>query len=128
MHIINERLATHGLESQLNSQKSSSQPDKNGMIDGYKVIDIRGWLNDAPTPSKAYRWFVQRAGTELQRYGKIVICSSAGVSRSNAIAVGVLMKFFGMSFEEAISLIKEKVPIADPMPCHLEQIARLERR
>ncbi len=56
----------------------------------------------------------------IKRYDKVVICCPAGVSRSNSIAVGVLVKYFGISFEEACKLVNKKVPIADISACHLE--------
>jgi protein-tyrosine phosphatase len=102
-------------------------PDENGMIDGFNVLDIRERMLDAPNHLSTYNRLINEA-IGLLHCGKLVICCSAGVSRSNSIAIGVLIMRYGMRFEEALSLVKEKVPIANPLPCHLKQIQRLADR
>ncbi len=128
LYTINEWLATHGLEPQFGSELSELilQPDTNNMIIGFTAFDIRERLPDAPTDLYIYRRIVNEAAEIVKDKKKIVICCSAGVSRSNSIAIALLMRHTKMSFERALILVKEKVPIADPLPCHLEKIKMLE--
>jgi predicted protein tyrosine phosphatase len=61
-------------------------------------------------------------------HGRIVVpinYCAAGVSRSSCIAVGVLAKHFGFTFEAARELVYQKVPIADILPCHVKQLKKL---
>lgn len=125
MYKINDQLASHGLEAQWGSnvpEEMILQPDHHGMIRGFKVLDIRERMFDAPNPTHVYRRLVIEAIEMIKQYGKVVICCSAGVSRSNSIAVGVLMKHFGFKFEEACDLVHEKVPITDISQSHLEKL------
>lgn len=103
------------------------QPDANNSIDGFIVLDVRERMLDARNPLSVYTNLVDEAVRLLHLHGKIVICCSAGVSRSNSIAIGVLTKEFDMSFEQACILVQAKVPIANPLPCHMKQIRRLVR-
>ena len=68
------------------------KPDSKDMIRGFKVLDIGQRMIDAPNPAHIYRRLVIEAIELIKQYGKVVICCSAGVSRSNGIAVGVLVK------------------------------------
>jgi len=43
---------------------------------------------------------------------KVMFRCHAGMSRSNGLAVGVLVEFFGMEFGEAMELVATKVPRA----------------
>jgi protein-tyrosine phosphatase len=101
------------------------QPDANNLIDGFVVLDIRERMLDARNPLSVYSRFIDEAIRLLHLHDKVVICCSAGVSRSNSIAIGVLVKDFGMNFEQAYALVKARVPIANPLPCHLIKIKRL---
>jgi hypothetical protein len=55
---------------------------------------------------------------------KVVICCRAGVSRSNAIALGVLVHF-KIGFSQALGLITSKIPICDILPPHISAICKL---
>lgn len=128
MYKINDQLATHGLEEQWGSDITDdmiAKPDNYNMIEGFKVIDVRDRMLDARNPLDVYRKLTDEAMRILRENGKVVICCSAGVSRSNSIAIAVLVKHFQMTFDEAVSLVSEKVPIANPLPCHLQQIKRI---
>jgi predicted protein tyrosine phosphatase len=54
-----------------------------------------------------------------------LICCVAGISRSNAIALGILVKYFNMDFYEASELVKEKVPQANISPEHIEKLKKM---
>lgn len=126
MYRINDQLATHGLEEQWGSDITDdmiAKPDGNGVIDGFKVMDIRGRMLDARNPLGVYRKLTDEALGILRNNGKVVICCSAGVSRSNSIAIAVLVKHFQMNFDEALSLVSEKVLIANPLPCQIQQLS-----
>ncbi len=128
MYIITDWLATHGLDWQFDGSLPEDmilQPDASGIINGYKVFDIRTKLMDAPTDLHVYRRLVIEASEILKAHGKVVVCCSAGISRSNAIAIALLMKRSGMNFRDAFNIVKFKVPIANPLPCHLGQIQLL---
>ena len=130
MYLIKDDLATHGLEAQWGTGITDDmikQPDANGEIDGFFVLDVRERMLDAPNRLTTYVKLIDEAIGLLHR-GKLVICCSAGVSRSNSIALGVLIVEYAMSFEDAIALVRESVPIASPLPCHLRQIRRLDGR
>ncbi len=59
---------------------------------------------------------------KLIKKGKnVIIVCRGGISRSNAVALAYLIQT-GMSFEEAYSLIKSKVPIENVRPDLLEFI------
>jgi predicted protein tyrosine phosphatase len=53
-----------------------------------------------------------------------VICCGAGKSRSNAIALGVLVEN-GMDFYDALELVKARVPIRHIDPSHITALKRL---
>ena len=128
MYLINDRLATHGLDWQWGSKIPEDQiakPDASNMIDGFAVLDIRERMLDFHNSLHVYRRLVNEAIEIMNDQGKVVICCSAGVSRSNSIAIGVLVKHFGLTFEKACEMVREKVPIADPMPTHLKQLKKL---
>lgn len=128
MFKINDLLATHSLESQWGSGITDNeivQPDKDGKIDGFKVFDVRDRMLDARNPPEVYQRLTEEAIQIMKENGRVVICCSAGVSRSNAIAISVLIQHFGMTLPQAIALTRERVPIANPLSCHIEQIERL---
>jgi hypothetical protein len=67
---INPQLPTHGLEAQWGSgisQDSILKPDFLDMIMGFKVLDIRERMLDAPNPTHVYRRLVIEAIELLRR-------------------------------------------------------------
>jgi protein-tyrosine phosphatase len=72
-----------------------------------------------------YSLNILRAISWLQIGQKVVICCSTGQSRSNAIALGVLVKFYRMHFYDAWNLVKEKVPISDIDSSHIAKLKEL---
>jgi protein-tyrosine phosphatase len=61
----------------------------------------------------------------IQKHGKAVMCCEAGISRSNAIALGVLLKYFKMDFDEVWALIRKQVPDSRIRPGHISQLRKL---
>ena len=126
MHIITRYLATPGLEWQFdNPDADILEPDENGFMEGFAVLDLREAMVDGPNHPSIYQKLVDEAIALIQKHSKVVICCSAGISRSNSIAIGVLMKWQQMDFHRAFELVIEKVPIANPKACHLECIKLL---
>jgi UDP-glucuronate decarboxylase len=72
------------------------------------VLDIRELVdNRGNNPNDLIRK-IQSAAKAIQDGRKVVVCCDKGISRSNAIALGVLM-LSGMSYGEALKVILEKV-------------------
>jgi predicted protein tyrosine phosphatase len=84
------------------------------ILSDYKVNDIQGYLALIDTCSLA-----------LNQNHSILVCCGAGISRSNAIALGVLVKHFKMDFYDAWELIKEKVPISNIDPLHIVALKKI---
>jgi predicted protein tyrosine phosphatase len=84
------------------------------ILSDYKVNDIQGYLALIDTCSLA-----------LNQNHSILVCCGAGISRSNAVALGVLVKHFKMDFYDAWELIKEKVPISNIDPLHIVALKRI---
>jgi hypothetical protein len=45
----------------------------------------------------------------INNHGKTLIGCTSGISRSNSIAAGILMKRFGYSYQSFLNLVDEKV-------------------
>jgi hypothetical protein len=110
MYKILDNLATHGLGKPVILH--SYVDCKIGLIDDFKIIDVR-ILNDLNISASEYRLNIMRVTSYLELGKKIVICSSHGMNRSNAIALGVLVQYFKMDFYKALELIDSKVPICN---------------
>ncbi len=91
-----------------------------GNIDDFIIIDVRVLRNGHPNPDKEYLLNIIRVTSWLQCNQKVVICSSVAKSRSTAVAVGVLVKYFKMDFYTAMEFIKEKVPVT-----HITSLKRI---
>jgi predicted protein tyrosine phosphatase len=135
---ILDNLATHGIEYNydnnyyLISKDSVSEEeiltfseatDEDGnkwliidtrILSDYKVNDIQDYLALIDTCSLA-----------LNQNHRILVCCGAGISRSNAVALGVLVKHFKMDFYDAWELIKEKVPISNIDPSHIVALKKI---
>ena len=68
---------------------------------------------------------ILRVTSYLEIGEKVVICSCAGVSRSNAIALGVLVRYFKMDFYRAMDLVISKVPICNILHFHITALKKL---
>jgi hypothetical protein len=56
-------------------------------------------------------------------YRCLIICDT-GRSRSNSIALGVLVEYYRINFYDAWDLVREKVPICQINPPHVEFLKR----
>ena len=94
-------------------------------IDDFIIVDVRMLNKDTPNPIQDYMLNIMRVTSWLECGNKVVICSSTGRSRAAAIAAGVLIKYFKMSFNQALDLIISKVSIADISDLHILSLKKL---
>ncbi len=122
MFKITDNLATHGLGGSMQAHTLL----EDGYLDGtdFWIVDVRDML-DSSQPLEAYKRKIDYAVSCLNKYEKIVVCCRIGASRSNAIALGVLVKHYKMDFYDAYNLVREKVPIAQIHPGHIERLKEL---
>jgi len=97
---------------------------KEGFFDNFRIVDVRT-LEDGENPLFEYELNIIRVVSYLELGEKAVICCRAGVSRSNAIALGVLAYYFKIDFNEALELIISKVPICNILSPHISDLCRL---
>jgi protein-tyrosine phosphatase len=122
MYKIKDNLATHGL-GEPGILKGYSEC-KQGLIDKFRIVDVRT-LIDGPNSLVDYELNITRAISYLEIDEKVVICCRLGISRSNAIALGVLVHYFKIDFDQAVELISSKVPICNILPPHIMALQKL---
>jgi protein-tyrosine phosphatase len=122
MYKILDNLATHGI-GEPGILKGYSEC-KQGSIDNFRIIDVRT-LVDGPNPSFDYELSIMRVISNLEIDEKVVICCRLGISRSNAIALGVLVHYFKIEFDQALELIISKVPICNILTPHILALQKL---
>ena len=93
--------------------------------DSWLVIDALDLYDDESSRLEDYDKEVDLVWNLMQKHGRVVICCVAGVSHSNAIALGVLVKYFGMDFYDAWKLIRKRVPRANINPSHISKLKKL---
>lgn len=126
MYKILENLAVHAFDGSVKNTKIDMKyiQAEFGQIDDFKIIDVR-MLDDLGNRQEDYELNILRVTSELFEGNKVVICCDTGQSRSNAIALGVLVKYFKMNFYDAWELIKKEVPISSIDPTHIETLKRM---
>jgi predicted protein tyrosine phosphatase len=118
LYKILDNLATHGIGESVHLLEKYAE-SQIGWIDGFRIIDVR-MLNDYEGNSdKDYKLNVARVTSYLECNIPVVICCDTGQSRSNAIALGVLVQHFKMGFYDAWELLKKKAPICNIDPSHI---------
>ena len=96
--ILKDKLATDGIEySYIYLLEGNFQPDTKSM-DSWKVVDVRSLRDDDSNSLGDYQRYIDLTYEAIKEHGKAVVCCSYGISRSNAIALGVLVKYYGMTF------------------------------
>jgi protein-tyrosine phosphatase len=95
-----------------------------GFIDDFRIIDVRT-LVDGDNSLSQYILNIVRVTSYLELGEKVVICCRVGVSRSNAIALGVLVYYFKMDFHKAMELLSSKVPICNILHPHVLALQKL---
>lgn len=98
--------------------------------DSWPVIDVRH-IRDNPSFGTSsledYLEMIDLAWETMRKYGRVVICCVAGRSRSNAIAIGLLVRHLDMSFDDAWKLVYEKVPDARIKEHHIAPLKQVPR-
>lgn len=116
----NKKLATYGLEG----YRYNEIPIE-GYLKGYKIVDVRGLLDESGNSDEAYLKLIDKAINYLDKYDKVVVCCVAGISRSNAIAVGVLIKYFNIEFNDAINIVKDQISNCLIENAHINSLKRI---
>ena len=98
------------------------------LIDDFRIIDVRVLPEvDAPPSLSEYKLNIVRVTSYLELDEKVVVCCSHGMNRSNAIALGVLVKYFKMDFFKALELIKSRVPICTILSANIVALRKVLR-
>lgn len=119
MKKITEFLATIGIDNEVTGFK---------IPEGWRLFDIRDLLYDEPKNQLGdYNLCITHASDLIRNGEKVIIGCSAGISRSNAIAIGVLMRVTGMSYDQAYDLVHEMVTQANIEPCHLSALRKISK-
>lgn len=77
---------------------------------GTVLIDVRDIVDGKNKNPKTIKKHLKAILGNLRLGEKVIIRCYAGISRSNAMAVGILMLCHNLSKEDAIDLVKLKVP------------------
>ena len=117
-----DNLATHGLGEPGILQGYSEC--KQGLIDKFRIVDVRT-LNDGPNSLVDYELNIMRVISYLEMEENVVICCRLGISRSNAIALGVLLHYFKIDFSRSMELIRSKVPRSNILTPHILALRKL---
>lgn len=73
----------------------------------YAIVDVRDLVDKDGNRSEAIREKVAQGVSALKAGKKTIVCCDYGISRSNAVAVGVLASFEAISFEAAARKVME---------------------
>ena len=124
---INETLATCGLEEHhpFPMKYVQCKIGKIGLDSKWTIVDVRPLLDDYGNSLDEYKLNITRVQSYLDIGECVVVCCSAGISRSPSIAVGTLVKYYRMDFYDALELVKQKVRIAQIAPCHIEALKKI---
>jgi protein-tyrosine phosphatase len=116
MFKILDNLATDGLD----------WDDGEPLTDDYERVDVRMLQEmDADNHLSIYQYLILDIEKLLLRGKKVCIQCSGGVSRSNAIAVGVLIDHFKMDYYDALALVEDKVPICQIEDNHIRALKKM---
>lgn len=91
----------------------------------WPVVDCRDMIDGSGNPLWIYEHKINLGISKIEAYNKVIVCCLAGISRSNSIAAGILMKKYKMEYIDAIGEIKDKVPYADMDQAHLNALKKL---
>jgi nucleoside-diphosphate-sugar epimerase len=73
----------------------------------WRVLDVRTLVDKRGNPADEIRAHVEEGASTLRRGLQLVIGCDFGISRSNAIAAGVLANVRSISFDDALMIVKE---------------------
>ncbi len=99
---------------------------------GMNIIDVRDLVDKAGNRSDAVRQKITEGCESLREGKKTVVCCDYGISRSNAVAVGILAKFESIPFETAVRRVLEatgeKEIKVDPLQAVRRALGGVEER
>ena len=97
------------------------------IIDGVKwpVVDCRDMEDGPGNPLSLYEKKINLGVEKIQKHGRVLVCCLAGISRSNGIAMGILMKLKDMDYIDAYGEIRDKVPYAEIEQAHLNALKKI---
>lgn len=127
--IVDKKLATSGLGGKkIKSRlpfKIKGRVYVNDIV--WHTLDVRD-LSDGGTEGcnedLAYEKKIDKAISYLKKKKSILLCCAAGKSRSNAIALGILIKYYGMTYGKALEFVNDKANAKIRQP-HLNAIKRI---
>ena len=93
---------------------------------GCILVDVRD-IADGKNKPEEYKRLVRHLKSilMLRKMGyRVIIRCHAGISRSNGIAIGVLMIQNNMIYEDARKIIEKFVPQANPQPDFMDDIKK----
>jgi hypothetical protein len=122
MYIINEILAIDAIPQTKEHMRYIDAVV--GNIEDFHIIDVRMLKDSNSNRDVEYLLNIVRVTSWLQCNEKVVICSRLARSRSPAIAVGVLIKYFKLDFFSAWEQVRKKVPFAN-IDYHIMSIKRI---
>ena len=76
---------------------------------GYAKLDLRGLLDGSANKSAALVETIETGLSILGEAKQLVVCCEFGISRSNVIAAAILARRDGLSFDDAFSLVRQRV-------------------
>ncbi len=117
------RLATYGL-GDWNYDWKTQKPYE-GNIGDYKVLDVRHLSDDHGNKDEDYKRLIDKGCEMLDEDKKLVIACMAGISRSNAIAMGILIQKYNMNFDQAYEEVRLRIKNCLIEPSHLKALKRL---
>lgn len=74
----------------------------------YSILDVRDLRDTEGNPPSLILKKIEEGGRLLKGRNKVVVCCDYGISRSNAIAAGILSKYCGYSFDDAWKYVVKK--------------------
>jgi nucleoside-diphosphate-sugar epimerase len=77
-------------------------------LSGFTIIDVRDLVDKSGNSAEAIRCKIEEGCESLRAGGKVIVCCDHGISRSNAVAAGILSEYEGIPFESAIRRVLER--------------------
>ena len=124
--IVENKLATEGVHEFTIYELKDVDHGTEGIANiVWPVADVRDLYDDDSNSLEDYEKKIDLAWELIEKQGRVVICWVSGISRSNAIALGVLVKYFDMDFYDAWELVRQRVPRANINPSHISKLKKL---
>lgn len=104
------------------------EPMEGFINDKYKIVDCRHLKDESGNSLDDYRNLIRKTVEYLDEFNDVACCCMAGFSRSNAIAVGVIMNYIAMPYHIAYDKVKDKLGSKCLVEqAHLNALKKLEK-